>query len=101
MNRTHRDQVLDESRRIARLTQALAVAAEFNFSARLDDPEFETKKGPDYSAALTSLRIQIERMCRWLDGIDADLDRELYEYRMDVLRADPGAAKPMLFRMLN
>jgi hypothetical protein len=96
---THRDRVLDECRRIALLARALAGAADRQFAAQIDDEDFETGDGSAYNNGLRSLRIQIERIAQRTEGLDPKLDEAFHAYHMDVLRADPGADRPALFRV--
>jgi hypothetical protein len=96
---THRDRVIDECQRIATLARALADAADRHFTAPIDDAEFETTEGSDYSNGFRSLRIQIERVAQRTQGIDPALDEAFHAYHMDVLRRDRLADMPALFQI--
>jgi hypothetical protein len=99
--KSHKQQVFEECHRIAWMAAMLAQSASRQFAAAVDAEDFETKDGPDYSAASRTLRIRVERILQSLGGIDAQLDEDLSDYTLSVLRADPRAVRPRFFRDVN
>jgi hypothetical protein len=99
--KSHRDQVIEECRRIETLARALARSASRRFATPVDAEDFETGEGPDYSNAIRTLRIRMERIAQSLEGIDAQLDEDLSEYTLGVLRANPRAVRPRFFQGVN
>ncbi|HZT29239.1 MAG TPA: hypothetical protein VFA33_05115 [Bryobacteraceae bacterium] len=94
---SYKDQVLNECWRIATIARAMAEAAERQFMAPIDDPEFETGDGADYAGGMRVLRIQIERVAARTEGVDPMLDESLHEYQMRVLRTGLQKDRPALF----
>jgi len=85
---TYKAQVLQECWRIAAITKAIAEAAERQFMAPIDDPDFETDDAAaDYAGGMRVLRRQLERAILSIEGADPDLDDAIHEYRRVVLRA--------------
>jgi len=100
-NRTFRQHVIDECKRIEDLATLIAEAAGRQFATPLDDEDFETGEGGDYANCFRTLRIRVERVARSLEGIDCELDEQMSEYCLEVVRADPSARRPTLFQLLN
>jgi len=99
--KSHKQQVIEECHRIAWLAAMLAQSASRQFAARVDAEDFETKDGPDYSAATRTLRVRVERIVQSVGGIDPELDEDISDYTLSVLRADPRAVRPRFFRDVN
>ena len=97
--KTAKEAVIEECRRISALATALAEASDRCFSAPADEPDFETTDGPDYAWGLRRLRIHLERCALLTEGIDADLDVALHKISMDNIRANPREARPALFQI--
>ena len=84
---TYKAQVLQECWRIAVITKAIAEAAERQFMAPIDDPDFEVdQSAPDYAGGMRVLRRQLERAILSIEGADPDLDDAIHQYRRIVLR---------------
>jgi hypothetical protein len=99
--KTYGEQVIEECKRIETLARLFADAASRYFAAPLGDEDFETgQEGPEYSNAYRTLRFRMERTAQCLEGLDPQLDEELSDYWMGVLRADPKARQP-LFQAIN
>ena len=94
---THREQVIEESTRIATLARLIAEAADAQFGADIDDERFEDN-GSDYSQALRAFRIQMERSVHLAEGLDRTLDEKIMLYVASVLRAHLDHIRPVLFR---
>ena len=47
------------------------------------------------------LRIRMERIVQTLEGVDPQLDEEISDYTMSVLRANPKAVRPRFFQGVN
>jgi len=99
--KSHKQQVIEECRRIETLARALARSADRRFATPIDAEDFETGEGPDYSAAIRMLRIRMERIVQTLEGVDPQLDEEISDYTMSVLRANPKAVRPRFFQGVN
>ena len=85
---TYKAQVLQECWRIAAITRAIAEAAERQFMAPIDDPDFEMDNtAADYAGGMRVVRRRLERLFLLVEGADADLDVAIHEYRTVVLRA--------------
>jgi hypothetical protein len=83
---TYKDQVLGECWRIANLARALAEAAEREFMAPIDDPDFESdESAADYAGGMRVLRRRLERIVMLTEGADPMLDEAIYTYRVRVL----------------
>jgi hypothetical protein len=95
---THREQVIEESTRIATLARLIAEAADAQFGADIDEERFENGLGSDYSQAIRAFRIQMERSVHLAEGLDRTLDEKIMLYVARVLRAHPDHIRPALFR---
>ena len=92
---TYKDQVLEECWRIAAIARAFAEAAERQFMAPIDDPDFEVdQSAPDYAGGMRVLRRRLERELWETEGADPMLDDAIREYIVRVVRAELKTEKP-------
>ena len=80
---THKERVIEECHRIVLLAEMMSEAGVRQFSAPLDDPDFEATDGEAYSLDICSICDMLQTLVTASARVDPELDERLWECKIN------------------